>query len=523
MDKPVKELAQERFGLIVHPRVFFTSLVLIAFFVVITIVAVDRMSEIYSAMQSWIASNMGWMFILFVQGFLIFSLVILVSRFGRVRLGGADAKPQYSYGSWVAMLFAAGMGIGLVFWAVAEPIFHYGSPPFADPETTAAAQEAMRFTFLHWGFHAWGIYAVVALSLAYFAYNRGLPLTIRSAFHPLIGDRIYGWMGDVIDILAVLATLFGIATSLGLGVSQMATGITHVFGGEATVGLQIFLILVVTMIATASVVLGLDRGVKRLSEINMGLAGILMLFVLLFGPTLFILKSFVQNSGEYLQNLFQLASWTEAYRPDAGWQGSWTVFYWAWWIAWSPFVGMFIARVSYGRTIREFLMAVLLVPTALTFLWMSVFGGAAIHGALNGTGGIVAAVNADVSTALFVLLESFPFATLSSILAILLIMVFFVTSSDSGSLVIDTITSGGNTDPPVVQRVFWASTEGVVAAALLLGGGLTALQTASIATGLPFAVVLALMCIGLLRGLMDDYPSEPLSSPFRRHKEKGDT
>jgi choline/glycine/proline betaine transport protein len=512
MQKTRKELSEERFGLIIHPTVFFVSVALTVVFVVVTIVALDHMADIYSAVQAWITTNVGWLFILFVQGFLLFSLYLMVSRLGRVRLGGPGARPDYSYASWLSMLFAAGMGIGLVFWAVAEPVFHYGSPPFAEPETRAAAAEAMRFTFLHWGFHAWGIYAVVALSLAYFAYNRGLPLTIRSAFYPLIGDRIYGWMGNVIDILAVLATLFGIATSLGLGVSQVAAGLSYLFGIDAGVELQIFLIFAITLLATTSVVLGLDKGVKRLSEINMGLAGALMLFLLLLGPTLFIMKSFVQNIGDYVQNFFQMSGWTEAYRAEAGWQASWTVFYWAWWIAWSPFVGMFIARVSRGRTIREFLLGVLLVPTTLTFLWMSVFGGTALYGAMNGTFDIQAAVNEDVSTALFALLNEFPLSWLTSLIALMLIVVFFVTSSDSGSLVIDIITSGGNTDPPVVQRVFWASTEGIVAAALLLGGGLGALQTAAITTGLPFVIVLALMCVGLLKALNHDYPSPRLQT-----------
>ncbi|MEX0900368.1 MAG: BCCT family transporter [Gammaproteobacteria bacterium] len=510
MNLPTKSLAQERFGLIVHPTVFFASVALIAFFVILTIVALGDMRIIYADIQSWIAENLGWLFILLVQGFLVFSVVLMLTRFGRVRLGGAGAKPAYSYAGWLSMLFSAGMGIGLVYWAVAEPVMHFSAPPFAEPGTAAAAKEAMQYTFLHWGLHAWGIYAVVAISLAYFAYNRGLPLTIRSAFHPLIGDRIFGWMGDVIDILAVLATMFGIATSLGLGVNQIGAGIGHVFGVESSTALEIFLIFAITLLATTSVVLGLDKGVKRLSEGNMILAAALMTFVLLLGPTLFILKSFVQNTGEYLQNLFQLASWTEAYRPDADWQAGWTVFYWAWWIAWSPFVGMFIARVSYGRTIRELILAVLAVPTLMTLLWMSVFSGAALSGALAGTSDIVAAVNENLSTSLFVLLEGFPLSSLTSGLAILLIIVFFVTSSDSGSLVIDTITSGGNTDPPVVQRVFWAGTEGVVAAALLLGGGLGALQTASITTGLPFSIVLALMCVGLLKALMHDYPAPPI-------------
>jgi choline/glycine/proline betaine transport protein len=512
MEKSRKELSEERFGLIIHPSVFFVSVALIIAFVLLTVVALDQMEVIYSSTQRWITVNLGWLFILLVQGFLLFSIYLMVCRLGRVRLGGQGARPDYSFPSWLAMLFAAGMGIGLVFWAVAEPVFHYGAPPFAEPETRAAAAEAMRFTFLHWGFHAWAIYAVVALSLAYFTYNRGLPLTIRSAFHPLIGDRIYGWMGNAIDILAVLATLFGIATSLGLGVSQIAAGLNYLFGVEADTALKIFLIFVITLMATTSVVLGLDKGVKRLSELNMVLAGVLMLFLLLLGPTLFVMKSFVQNTGDYLQNFFQLAGWTEAYRAEPGWQSSWTVFYWAWWVAWSPFVGMFIARISRGRTIREFLLGVLLVPTTLTFLWMSTFGGTALFGAMTGSFDIQEAVNENVATALFALLQQFPLTWLTSMLGLFLLVVFFVTSSDSGSLVIDIITSGGNTNPPVVQRVFWASTEGIVAAALLLGGGLGALQTASITTGLPFVIVLALMCVGLLKALNHDYPSPRLKS-----------
>ena len=515
MEKSRKDLSEERFGLIIHPAVFYTSAGLIVAFVLLTIVALGRMEAFYSSVQGWITVNLGWLFILLVQGFLLFSIFLLVSRLGRVRLGGPHARPDYSYLSWLSMLFAAGMGIGLVYWAVAEPVIHYGTPPFATPETRAAAAEAMRFTFLHWGFHAWGIYAVVGLSLAYFSYNRGLPLTIRSAFYPLIGERIYGWMGNTIDILAVLATMFGIATSLGLGVSQVAAGLGYLFGMETGTDLKIFLIFAITLMATTSVVLGLDRGVRRLSELNMGLAAVLLLFLLALGPTLFIMRSLVQNTGGYLQNFFQLAGWTEAYRAESGWQASWTVFYWAWWIAWSPFVGMFIARISHGRTIREFLLGVLLVPTSMTFLWMSTFGGTALFGAMNGLFDIQAAVNADVSTALFALLEQFPLASLTSLLALVLIIVFFVTSSDSGSLVIDIITSGGNTEPPVMQRVFWASTEGVVAAALLLGGGLGALQSAAIATGLPFAVVLTLMCVGLLKALNHDYPS-----PRLKHREQ---
>ncbi|MEO1070511.1 MAG: BCCT family transporter, partial [Cyanobacteria bacterium J06638_6] len=413
--------------------------------------------------------------------------------------------PEFPTFAWVAMLISAGMGIGLMFWSVAEPIYHFQDPPAMlgtiEPNTAAAAQQAMAITFFHWGLHAWGIYALVGLSLAFFAFNWGLPLTIRSVFYPLLGERIYGWPGNVIDILAVASTLFGLATSLGLGVQQVNAGLNFLFGLTVSTPVQVGLIAIITGFATASVVSGLGNGVRRLSELNMILAGALMVFVLLVGPTLFIMGSFVQNVGYYLGSLPIMSFWTESF-SGTGWQSSWTVFYWGWWVSWSPFVGIFIARISRGRTVRQFILGVLVLPSMLTFLWMSVFGGTALSMELGGLNGVISgAVSEDVATALFVMLQQLPLTSITSFLGIVLVVVFFVTSSDSGSLVVDSLTSGGKLESPVPQRVFWAVTEGVVAAALLLGGGLSALQTASITTGLPFTVVLLIMCYSIYKGL----------------------
>lgn len=497
-----------------HPTVFGVSAALIAGFVALTLINLDSATMMFEYIKQWITTTLGWMLILFIQGFLIFCAYLALSRFGHIRIGGAGARPDFSRWSWFSMLFSAGMGIGLMFWSVAEPIFHFSNPPAMEGGSAQAAARAMDLTFLHWGLHAWSVYALVGLALAYFAYNRKLPLTIRSVFHPVFGDRIYGPIGTVIDVMAVVATLFGVATSLGFGVSQISAGLNFVFGLPDTTAAQMGLIAVITGLATISVVSGLDKGIKRLSQLNLLLALLLMLFVLIGGPTLFLVKSFVQNTGHYLQNLLILGSWTQSYQMDASWQGNWTVFYWAWWISWSPFVGMFIARISRGRTVREFILGVLFVPAILTFLWISVFGGAAIYDALFGAASVVAAVNENVATATFRLFELYPFTTVTSLVGITLVFVFFITSSDSGSLVIDIITAGGNLNPPVAQRVFWAVTEGVVAAVLLAGGGLLALQTASIITGLPFAIVLVIMCFGLHRAFNEDIP------PIRHSREQ---
>lgn len=492
------------FGLEVNGPVFFTSAIVIILIIALTLLFKERAETYFNTAQDFIANKVGWFFILSVNIFVIFMLYLAFSKFGVLRIGGQKAKPEFSTMAWFSMLFSAGMGIGLLFWSIAEPVYHFGAPPIGEANTAEAAKEAMNVTFLHWGLHAWGIYALVGLSLAYFTYSRGLPLTIRSVFYPFLGDRIHGWIGDVIDILAVLATIFGLATSLGLGVKQVAAGLEHVFSVDSGITTQIWLIVGITIIATISVVSGVDKGVKFLSEMNMRIAILLLLAVLILGPTIFILKSFVQNTGNYVNNIVSLSTWTESY-TGTKWQNSWTIFYWGWWIAWSPFVGMFIARVSKGRTIREFILGVLIVPTIITFFWITAFGSTSLHEILGGNTTIADGVKENVATALFVFLEGFPLAMVLKIIAIVLIASFFVTSSDSGSLVVDSLTSGGKIEAPVGQRIFWALAEGFVAAVLLFGGGLKALQTASVATGLPFAILLLIMCYSLFKGVREDY------------------
>ncbi|MHA6280592.1 BCCT family transporter [Salinimicrobium sp. CAU 1759] len=491
-------------GLNVNGPVFFSSSIIIIISIALTLIFEEQAEGYFNDIQAFVSNNGGWFFILCVNIFLIFVLYLAFSKFGNIRIGGKDAKPEFKTISWFAMLFSAGMGIGLLFWSIAEPVTHFMNPPLTEGGTPEAAQEAMNFTFLHWGFHAWAIYALVGLSLAYFTYSHGLPLTIRSVFYPILGDKIYGKRGDLIDIFAVLATLFGLATSLGLGVQQIAAGLAHVFGVDSGIITQVSLIAGITAIATISVVLGVDKGVKFLSEWNMRIAVLLLLLVVVLGPTIFIFQSFVQNTGNYLYSFLEISSWTESYTGN-DWQNSWTVFYWGWWIAWSPFVGMFIARISKGRSIREFILGVLIVPSIITFFWISAFGSTSIQQALLGDQTIINAVDDNVATALFVFLEDFPFAVALNIIGVVLIAGFFVTSSDSGSLVVDSLTSGGKIDAPVGQRIFWAVAEGAVAAVLLIGGGLQALQTASIVTGLPFAFILLFMCYSLYIGVRDEY------------------
>ena len=508
--KPAREPGDRnwsRFGFDLHPEVTFASTFVLVLFIAVTLMFREQAEATCDIALAWISGNFGWFFILAANIFIGSAFFFAFSGLGKIRIGGKDAQPEFSTQAWYAMLLSAGMGIGLMFWSVGEPMYHYASPSpmFSGIEgnTPEAAQAAMGTTFFHWGLHPWAIYAIVGLGLAFFAYNRGLPLTIRSIFYPILGDRIYGFWGNFIDVLSVLATLMGLATSLGLGVSQINAGLNYLFGVSISPGVQVLLILVITAFATLSVVAGLDGGVKRLSELNMGLAALLMLFVLIAGPTIYILSGFTQSLGFYLENLAELSLWTETFR-ETNWQGSWTVFYWAWWISWSPFVGMFIARISKGRTVREFILGVMIVPTLLSFVWMSVFGGSAISLQASGAADIMAAVNEDVSTALFAMFESFPLTSVLSVVGIILVTVFFITSSDSGSLVVDHLTSGGKLDSPVPQRVFWAVMEGVVAAVLLLGGGLTILQTAAITTGLPFAIVLLFIVYALYLGLSQE-------------------
>ncbi len=503
----------EGFGFDIHPQVTMVSSGLLIMFIALTVMFPASAEDVFTTIMESLTSNIGWFLILSANLFVLAAIYFALGKFGSIRIGGKEAQPEFSTFGWFAMLLSAGMGIGLLFWSVGEPLLHLGlpSPMFGDilPNSPEAAQASMVTTYLHWGLHPWGIYAIVGLGLAFFAYNRGLPLTIRSVFYPLIGNKIYGFWGNAIDVLSVLATLMGLATSLGLGVAQVNAGLHFLFDVSISTTVQVMLIAGITGLATISVVLGLDGGVKRLSELNMGLAGIFMLFILFVGPTVFILSAFTQNLGNYVAALPSMSMWTETFK-DTNWQGAWTIFYWAWWISWSPFVGMFIARISKGRTVREFVLGVMLIPTLLSFFWMSVFGGTAISLQTTGIADIVSVVQADVSIALFAMLEHLPWTPLLSLIGIILVTVFFITSSDSGSLVVDHLTSGGKLDSPVPQRVFWAIMEGVVAATLLIGGGLTALQTAAVITGAPFALILLLMIYSLYVGFSQEYEVEEI-------------
>jgi choline/glycine/proline betaine transport protein len=499
----IKNLDNKIWKYDIQPWVFFGGAGLIFAGVIFTILAGDAAEKLFAGTKNWISEYTGWFLVLTMNVVLATCIGILVSPLGKLRIGGPDAKPEFSYLSWFAMLFSAGMGIGLLFYGVAEPMFHYVANPLSEPGTIASAKSAMELTFLHWGFHPWAIYALIGLGLAFFGFTKGLPLSIRNVFYPILKERIYGGFGNTIDILATISCLFGVATSLAFGVQQVNAGLAHLFGIPQNANVQVILIAGITALATWSVVRGLEGGIKLLSNINIGLALLLMLFVFFLGPTLFLLNAMIENFGNYIQHFFDLGFWNETYTEGGNWQNGWTIFYWAWWIAWCPFVGMFIARVSYGRTLREYLACVLVVPTMVTFAWMTVFGNSAIYIERFMGGGMAKAVQENIPVSLFVFLESFPLSWVTSILAMVVVVFFFVTSSDSGSMVIDIITAGGNPDPPKPQRLFWAILEGTVAAVLLLGGGMVALQTAAICTGLPFAVVMFLMCFAVIKGLVD--------------------
>ena len=519
----------EIFGLDVHNPVFFVSGLTIVAFVILTLMFQDAAGTFFGNMRAGVLANFDAFLLSAGNIFVLFCLLLIVTPLGNVRLGGRDARPDYTYVGWFAMLFAAGMGIGLVFFGVGEPVSHYTSSlggvaveggvdsvvldesvrtdwaPLGAAEASEAGARnlGMAATLYHWGLHPWSIYAVVALALAFFAYNRGLPLTLRSAFYPLLGDRVWGWPGHAIDILAVFATLFGLATSLGFGTEQALAGLNFLFGTPTGGVAKVVLIGAITAIALVSVIRGLDGGVKVLSEVNMGLAALLLLFIILVGPTFDIFRTFFAGSVEYARSFIPLSN--PLGREDVNFSQGWSAFYWAWWISWSPFVGMFIARVSRGRTVREFIVCVTLIPTLVCALWMSAFGGTAISQLMANASAAVG--SAPLELQLFEMLSVLPLAQITSFLGIVLVLVFFVTSSDSGSLVIDTITAGGKTEAPVAQRVFWCTFEGVVAATLLLVGGaqsLDALQAMAVSTGLPFAVVLLVMCVSVFIGLNNE-------------------
>lgn len=482
------------------PFIFFTTAGFAVLVVTASIINLEATNWILKAIQGWVVSQFAWLFVISVTGFLVFAIYLCISKYGRIRLGPNDSTPDFTRMTWFAMLFSAGMGIGLVFYGVAEPVLHYVNPPSESPMTPAAARDAMRITMFHWGFHAWGIYAIMGMALAYFHHRLGKPLAIRCTLEPFLGRYTNRSAGKFVDILAVLGTLFGLATSLGLGASQINAGLDRLFGVDTAVTAQLWIIGIITLCATVSLVTGLDKGIRRLSELNMLLALLLLVFVLVLGPTAYLLRGLPDHLGSYLQRVAGMSLYTDAFRVST-WQASWTLFYWAWWISWAPFVGTFIARISRGRTIREFVLGVLLVPTLAGVVWFGIFGGAALHIELLAGGGISEAVKANVATAIFALLDHFPFAQLTSLIAVILIAVFFVTSSDSGSFVVDMLTSGGHPSPPVWQRIFWAFTEGTLAAILLLVGGLGALQAGAISTGLPFCIVLIFISFSLMRSL----------------------
>lgn len=498
-----------KFGLDMNPVVSILSGLIVIAFSGFALTNLEYANTVFSKLKATIITNFDWLFILSSCLFIIMCLFLAFSKFGKIRLGGKDIKPEFSNFAWYSMLISAGMGIGLMFWSVGEPLYHnkYLPPIFQSGDTVTSA---LSTTFFHWGFHPWGIYALMSLSLAYFAFNKNLPLSMRSVFYPIFKEKIFGLVGDLIDVLAVVACLFGLATSLGLGVQQINSGLEYLFNVPYSVNIQVILIISITLIATLSVVSGIDKGVKFLSELNIKIAGAFMLAVLLFGPTMFILRTFSNSLGLYLNDFINSSFFINT--GEGTWQGDWSIFYLAWWISWSPFVGMFVARISKGRTIKEFVLAVMIIPSFLSFIWLSVFGGTSIYLDQITNGAIFQAVQSNLPVAMFEMIKHMDIAqvikTILSVLGTFLVISFFVTSSDSGSLVVDNITSGGKIDSPVPQRVFWASMEGLVAAILLLIGGekaLIALQTAVITTGLPFAILMTVMGFALIHTVRKDF------------------
>ncbi|MFT5023174.1 MAG: choline/glycine/proline betaine transport protein [Colwellia sp.] len=484
-----------------NKKVFGSASAIIIALLVYTAALPQQAQSLFTLIQTSIIENGSWFYVLTVAFIFFFVIFLGVSRYGDIRLGPDHSTPDYTLVSWLSMLFAAGMGIGLMFFGVAEPLMHYLSPPTAETGTVEAVQEAMKMTFFHWGLHAWAIYAIVALVLAYFSYRHNLPLTLRSALYPLIGDRIYKWPGHLVDIFAVVSTVFGVATSLGLGASQVNAGFGYLFGIEVSVINQIIIMFGITSLAVISVATGLDKGIKILSETNMVLAVILLLLIFVLGPTVFLLQAYLQNIGDYLADIIHNTFNLFAYKKTE-WIGGWTIFYWGWWLAWAPFVGLFIARISRGRTIREFIVGVMLIPTVFTLFWMTIFGNSAIDLVYNqGIVELGEMVSKDSSVALFVFLENFPLSSVLSFFSVLMIVIFFVTSCDSGAMVVDMLCSHGKNDTPLWQRVYWAVGIGIVAAILLLAGGLNALQTMTIASALPFTIVLLLAITGLIKSL----------------------
>jgi choline/glycine/proline betaine transport protein len=492
-------------GLVVNKTVFFATIAVIIFSVGFTLIFEQQADHYFGIAQTYVSEHGGWIYTLAVNLFIVFCLYMAFSKYGSIRIGGRKAKPEFSRWAWFAMLFSAGIGNGLVLFSIADPVRDFLNPPrLAGEDPVLIAQEAINFSFLHHGIHGWAIYSVVGLSLAYFTFNRKMPLTLRSAFYPILGNKIYGWMGDLIDIMAVITTLFGLATTIGFGVGQINSGLTHVFGIPSSLYYQIIIILAVTLAATISAFSGVNKGVQMLSKLNIRVASAIFLLVLILGPTTYILSAYIQNLGSYLVNFVDMSTWTESLR-GTDWQKTRTIMYWGWWISWSPFVGTFIARISKGRTFKEFILCVLILPALVTFLWFSAFGGITMRDILSGDTAMIVAVGDDISTAVFVFFDKFPIAMVLKVLGLVLISSFIITSADSGALVVDSITSGGKLKTPKYQRVIWAVATGLIAAVLMYGGGLNALQTVVTISGLPFAILLVIMCFSLYSGVKEDY------------------
>lgn len=494
----LKSLREWRAG--ISPPVFFSAaafnLALIAYAGLWT----ENAGRTFSALLHYITETFGWYYVLTTAGIVVFVFWLLISPYGKLRLGKPDEMPEFSRLAWLTMLFAAGMGMGLVFWGVAEPLYHYQMPPTADPRSPAAVTEAMRFSFLHWGLHPWAVYVVFGLGIALLHFRKDLPLAPRALLYPIFGDRIYGWLGHATDAFCTVGTLLGVATSLGLGAMQINAGLSRLVDIEYAVSVQIWIICLITAVATISTVSGVSRGIRYLSLINCAVMGLFLIFVFVAGPTGYQVATFFSAITDYVQQLLPTSVWLDL-RPDSDWQARWTLFYWGWWISWSPFVGIFVARISRGRTVREFVSYVLLIPATINFLWFAVFGGTALYIESQGGGGLVGPVVENVAMSLHVLLEHLPWTPLMQWVGLVLAVIFFITSSDSGSFVDDMVTSGGNPNPPVANRVFWGISEGAAAAALLLAGGLQALQAVSISAGLPQSVLLLLACFGLVKTL----------------------
>jgi len=485
--------------------VFVVSLCIVLVLVGIGILDPEFLNSVSSLLHQWIINTFGWFYLLSTFVFLVFSIGLALSRYGKIKLGLDYEKPQYSYFGWFSMLFAAGMGIGLIFWGVAEPVSHYMSPPgYIQAFSGEAAKFAMSRSFFHWGLHPWAVYIVMSLSIAYFSFRRGMPPLLSSCFYPIVGERIYGVTGKTIDILAVFATVFGIATSLGLGALQITSGLAFVFHLPDTLFVTAIVITCVTVMFMISSMTGLDKGIQLLSKTNIMIALVLLVFMLVTGPTAYIFNVFTSTLGDYFSSLLSMSLTSNPFQGYE-WTKNWTLFYWAWWIAWAPFVGLFVASISRGRTIREFVSGALMVPTLLTFLWFSVFGGAGLNLQINEQIPISDAVADNISTALFVLFSHYPLSSLLSFVAVLLLIVFFVTSADSATYVLAMMTSGGNRNPSPAKKIAWGVTVSATSLILLMSGGLESLQRMSIAAALPLVVIMLFLVWCILKGLMYEF------------------